>query len=75
MVYTRKSFTDQHILLLVGVIQDLDQLPRNSLSRFGDLAKLCSAVDQAVHLLLVSDILSNSQQVSKSFITNFPHWV
>ena len=48
---------------LVSVVQDLDQVAVSRMSSDVDLAKLCVAVDQAVHLLLVSHLLSSDQQV------------
>lgn len=61
--YISRSFTEEHISGLVGVVKDLDQLSFTSMSTYIDMDKLCSAVDQAVHLLLVSDLLSSKQQV------------
>jgi len=61
--YISRSFTEEHISGLVGVVKDLDQLTFTSMSSYVDMDKLCGAVDQAVHLLLVSDLLSNKQQV------------
>ena len=62
--YIRQSFTEEHISGLVGVVKDLDQLTASRMSSDVDMDKLCAAVDQAVHLLLVTDLLSNNQQVS-----------
>ena len=61
--YIGRSFTEEHISSLVGVVKDLDQLSVTNMSSYMDMDKLCGAVDQAVHLLLVSNLLSNSQQV------------
>ena len=61
--YISHSFTEEHIAGLVGVVKDLDQLSFTSMSNHVDMDNLCGAVDQAVHLLLVSDLLSNNQQV------------
>ena len=63
--YIRQSFTEEHILGLVSVVQDLDQVAVSRMSSDVDLAKLCVAVDQAVHLLLVSHLLSSDQQVNR----------
>ena len=63
--YIRQSFTEEHILGLVSVVQDLDQVAVSRMSSDVDLAKLCIAVDQAVHLLLVSHLLSSDQQVNR----------
>ena len=62
--YISRSFTETHIIGLVGVVKDLDQLAVISMPSYVDMDKLCSAVDQAVHLLLVSDLLTQHQQVS-----------
>lgn len=62
--YIRHSFTEEHISGLVGVVKELDKLPITRMLSFAEMDKLCCAVDQAVHLLLVSDLLSNSQQVT-----------
>ena len=67
--YVSCSFTEEHISGLVGVVKDLDQLSFTSMSNYVDMDKLCGAVDQAVHLLLVSDLLSNKQQVKAMAIT------
>lgn len=65
--YVSHSFTEEHISGLVGVVKDLDQLSFASMSYYVDMDKLYGAVDQAVHLLLVSDLLSNNQQVIKDY--------
>ena len=62
--YIRQSFIEEHISGLVGVVKDLDQLTVSRVSSDVDMDKLCAAVDQAIHLLLVSDLLSSNQQVS-----------
>lgn len=62
--YVSHSFTETHIIGLVGVVKDLDQLAVISMPSYVDMDKLCSAVDQAVHLLLVSDLLTQHQQAS-----------
>lgn len=62
--YIRHSFTEEHISGLVGVVKDLDKLPVSKMSSYADMNNLCAAVDQTVHLLLVSDLLSSAQQVS-----------
>ena len=46
-------------------MNDLDQLTVTRISSCVDMEKLCAAVDQAVHLLLVSGLLSNNQQVGR----------
>lgn len=69
--YVSCSFTEEHISGLVGVVKDLDQLSYTSMSSYVDMDKLCGAVDQAVHLLLVSDLLSNKQQVKATAIAVF----
>ena len=65
--YIRHSFTEEHMSGLVAVVKDLDKLSITRMENDVDMDKLCGAVDQTVHLLLVSDLLSNSQQVCDSF--------
>ncbi|XP_068695175.1 E3 ubiquitin-protein ligase UBR4-like isoform X2 [Montipora foliosa] len=60
--YIRHSFTEEHMSGLVAVVKDLDKLSITRMENDVDMDKLCGAVDQTVHLLLVSDLLSNSQQ-------------
>ncbi|XP_074621519.1 E3 ubiquitin-protein ligase UBR4-like isoform X3 [Acropora palmata] len=60
--YIRCSFTEEHISNLVAVVKDLDKLSITRMENHVDMDRLCFAVDQTVHLLLVSDSLSSSQQ-------------
>ena len=61
--YIRCSFTEEHMSGLVAVVKDLDKLSITRMENHVDMDRLCFAVDQTVHLLLVSDSLSSSQQV------------
>ena len=65
--YIRCSFTEEHISNLVAVVKDLDKLSITRMENHVDMDRLCLAVDQTVHLLLVSDSLSSSQQVCYAF--------
>ena len=65
--YIRCSFTEEHISNLVAVVKDLDKLSITRMENHVDMDRLCFAVDQTVHLLLVSDSLSSSQQVCYAF--------